>query len=113
MEVSPVEGISLKAFLDAACKAIDKAPNALQRTSPGRPRYQAKSRLVALLIKAWLNKSYRDVEVYLNDNKQTLAEFGLTIPDHNTIWRTMTYLPETYLKELNQQVVLNLKKGNT
>ena len=113
MEVLSVEGVSLKAFLDAACTAIDAVPNALERTSPGRPRYHAKSRLVALLIKEWLNKSYRDVEVYMEDNKQTLAEFSLTVPDHNTIWRTMTFLSEPYLKELNQQVTLNLKKGNT
>ena len=113
MEALSVEGVPLKAFLDAACKAIDSIPNALERTSPGRPRYHAKSRLVALLIKAWLNKSYRDIEAYLEDNKATLAEFSLTVPDHNTIWRTMTFLSEPYLKELNQQVAVNLKKGNT
>jgi hypothetical protein len=49
----------------------------------------------------------------MEDNKQTLAEFSLTVPDHNTIWRTMTFLSESYLKELNQQVTLNLKKGST
>ena len=113
MEVLSVEGASLKTFLEAACKTIGNAPNILKRETPGRPRYHAKSRLIALLIKAWLNKSYRDVEVYLEDNKQTLAEFDLTVPDHNTIWRTMTFLPETYLKQLNQQITLNLKKGNT
>jgi hypothetical protein len=59
-------------------------------------------------VKEWLNKSYRDVEVYMEDNKQTLAEFSLTVPDHNTTWRTMTFLSEPYLKELNQQVTLNL-----
>jgi hypothetical protein len=49
----------------------------------------------------------------LNDNKENLAQFSLKVPDHNTIWRTMTFLPEGYLKELNQKVALNLKKGNT
>jgi hypothetical protein len=113
LEVLSAEGVSLEAFLDAACAAIDMVPNSLERTSLGRPRYHAESRLVALLIKEWLNKSYRDVEVYMEDNKQTLAEFSLTVPDHNTIWRIMTFLSEPYVKELNQQVTLNLKKGNT
>lgn len=109
----PIEGVSLKTFLKAATKAIDELPNPLIRTGAGRPRFDYKSRIAALLIKAWLNRAYRDTEVYLNDNKQTLSQFSLKVPDHNTIWRTITYLPEAYIKELNQKVTANLKKGNT
>ena|SRR3989337_1097793 len=111
-EVFVVEGVSLAAFLEVACRAIDSFPDALERKGAGRPRYNSKSRIVAVLVKAWLGRSYRDVEVYLDDNRETLARFGLTVPDHNTIWRTMTFLPETYLKELNQKVGQLLKKGN-
>lgn len=106
-----VEGVFLKTFLEIACKAIGSVPDALKRETLGRPRYHTKSRLAALLVKAWLNKSHRGVEVYIEDSKQILAEFGLTVPDHNTIWRTMTFLPEAYLKELNTQVAANLKRG--
>jgi len=108
-----VEGVPLKALLEAACKAIDGLPNPLERNGAGRPRFDYRSRITALLVKAWLNRGYRDTEVYLNDNKETLAMFGLKVPDHNTIWRTITFLSEAYLKELNQQVGLMLKKGNT
>jgi len=111
-EVLLIEGVSLKAFLKAATKAIDDLPNPLERSGAGRPRFDYRSRITALLIKAWLNKGYRDTEVYLQDNKQTLVRFGLQVPDHNTIWRTITFLSETYLKELNQKAAVNLKKGN-
>jgi hypothetical protein len=111
-EVMLVEGVSLKAFLEAATIAIADLPNPLERSGAGRPRFDYRSRIAALLVKAWLNKGYRDTEAYLNDNKETLARFNLQVPDHNTIWRTMTFLPESYLKELNQKVAVNLKKGN-
>jgi hypothetical protein len=107
-----VEGVSLKAFLKAACRAIDGFPDPLERGGVGRPRFDSRSRIVAVLVKGWLNRSYRDTEVYLHDNSQALAEFGLRKPDHNTIWRTLTFLPEAYLKELNRQVGLTLKRGN-
>ena len=107
-----IEGVPLKKLLKATTKAIDSLPNPIERTGVGRPRFDYRSRITALIIKAWLKKDYRDAEVYLNDNKQTLREFNLKVPDHNTIWRTMTYLPESYLKELNQQVTTFLKKEN-
>jgi hypothetical protein len=113
LEVLLIEGVPLKALLEASCKAIDGLPNPLERKGAGRPRFDYRSRITALLVKAWLNRGYRDTEAYLNDNKENLAMFHLKVPDHNTIWRTMTFLPEAYLKELNQQVTLNLKKGNT
>ena len=105
-----IEGVPLKVLLLATCKAIDNLPDPLKRSGAGRPRFDYRSRIVALIIKAWLKKGYRDTEVYLNDNKQTLKEFNLKVPDHNTIWRTMIYLPESYLKELNQHIATLLKK---
>lgn len=107
-----IEGVSLKEFLEAACGAIDSLPNVLERNGAGRPRFDSRSRIAALLVKAWLGRSYRDVEVYLHDNRETLARFNLKVPDHNTIWRTMTLLLEAYLKELNREVSRLLKGGN-
>ena len=63
-------------------------------------------------MKAWIGRSYRDTEAYLYDNKEALAKFKLLVPDHNVIWRTMVLLPESYLKELNREVGVSLKKGN-
>lgn len=73
----PLEGVSLQTFLKAATKAVEELPNPLAKTGAGRPRFDHKSQITALLIKAWLNRTYRDTEVYLNDNKQTLAQFSL------------------------------------
>jgi len=103
----------LNAFLKNACEAIDRLPNVLERKGVGRPRFESKSRIIAVLVKAWIGRSYRDTEAYLYDNKETLATFGLLVPDHNVIWRTMTLLAESYLKELNHQVGLSLKKGES
>jgi hypothetical protein len=112
LEVSFVEGVTLIAFLEKACSAIDRLPDVLERKGVGRPRFDSKSRIIAVLVKAWIGRSYRDTEAYLYDNKETLARFKLKVPDHNVIWRTMTLLPETYLQELNHQVGGSLKKGN-
>lgn len=110
--MSYIEGVTLTAFLDNACEAIDKLPDVLERKGVGRPRFDSRSRIIAVLVKAWLGRSYRDTEAYLYDNKETLSKFHLLVPDHNVIWRTMTLLPEAYLKDLNRQVGLSLKKGN-
>lgn len=107
-----IEGVSLTVFLEAVCRAIDSLPDALERKGAGRPRFDSRSRIAAVLVKAWLGRSYRDVEVYLDDNKETLARFNLQVPDHNTIWRTLTFLPEAYLKDLNREIGQSLKKGN-
>lgn len=84
----------------------------MERKGVGRPRFDSKSRIVAVLVKAWIGRSYRDTEAYLCDNRETLVRFKLKVPDHNVIWRTMTLLPESYLKDLNHQVGVSLKKGN-
>ena len=107
-----IEGVSLMVFLEAACRAMDGLPDVLERSGAGRPRFDSRSRITAVLVKAWLRKSYRDVEVYLHDNRETLALFNLVVPDHNTIWRTMPLLPESYLKGLNREVGRLLKGGN-
>lgn len=112
LEVSFVEGVTLASFLENACAAIDKLPDVLERKGVGRPRFDSRSRIIAVLVKAWIGRSYRDTEAYLHDNKETLARFSLFVPDHNVIWRTMSLLPESYLKDLNHQVGLSLKKGN-
>jgi len=110
-EVLFVEGVSLTVFLEAACRAIESLPDVLERKRAGRPCFDSRSRIVAVLVKAWLDRSYRDVEVYLHDNRETLARFNLKVHDHNTLWRTVTFLPEKYLKDLNREVDWLLKKG--
>jgi len=110
--VSFIEGVTLIAFLKNACDAIDKLPDVLERRGVGRPRFDSRSRIIAVLVKAWIGRSYRDTEAYLHDNKIALSKFHLLVPDHNVIWRTLILLPESYLKDLNRELGLSLKKGN-
>jgi hypothetical protein len=65
-----IEGVTLNAFLKNACEAIDRLPNVLERNGVGRPRFDSKSRIIAVLVKAWIGRSYRDTEAYLYDNKE-------------------------------------------
>lgn len=66
---------------------------------------------MALLVKERYGFTYRETEIYLNENKQTCLGNGMKdIPDHNTIWRTMTKLHESYLKQLNHELNQLFKK---
>jgi len=66
---------------------------------------------MALLVKERYGFTYRETEIYLNENRGTAMECGMVaIPDHNTIWRTMKRLKEPYLKQLNQEVNTLFKK---
>jgi hypothetical protein len=69
---------------------------------------------MALLVKKRYGLTYRDAEIYLKEIQQTCHECGMTeMPDHNTIWRTMTKLREPHLKQLNHEVnQLFRKRGN-
>ena len=106
-----VEGVTLAAFLENACEAVDKLPDVLERKGVGRPRFDSKSRIIALLVKAWIGRGYRDTEVYLYDNKETRAKFNLK-SQTITSFGERCVLPETYLKDLNRQIGMSLKKGN-
>ena len=67
-----------------------------------------------MLVKERYGLTYRDAEIYLKENMQTCLECGMTeMPDHNTIWRTITKLREPYLKQLNHEVNRLFKNGET
>jgi len=66
---------------------------------------------MALLVKERCGFTYREAEIYLKENEQTCMECGMTeMPDHNTIWRTMSKLHEPYLKRLNREINRLFKK---
>jgi len=81
----PSTSLATTGFSEASCGAIDKLPDVLERKGAGKPKFDSRSRIVAVLVKAWLGKSYQDVEAYLYDNKETLATFNLVVPDYNTL----------------------------
>ena len=54
-----VEGVPLRVFLETTCKAINQLPDALERKGVGKPRFDSRSRIAAVLVKAWLKRSHR------------------------------------------------------
>lgn len=105
------EGITLQEFLSTVGEVLIRAPPRWRRKHRGRPPFDPISRIMALLVKERYGFTYREAEIYLNENRQTCLENGMKqIPDHNTIWRTMRRLKESYLKELNREVNLLFKK---
>ena len=105
------EGITFQEFLLTVGEVLSRAPPRWRRKHTGRPPFDSASRVMALLIKERYGFTYREAEIYLNENRQTCLENGMKeIPDHNTIWRTMTKLHEPYLKRLNHEVNRLFKK---
>ena len=106
-----MEGITLREFLSLTREVLSKAGKPWNRKRRGRPQFDASTRIIALLVKEKYGFTYRETEIYLNENKKTAMECGMTsIPDHNTIWRTMKKLKEPYLKQLNQEINTLFKK---
>ena len=71
-----IEGISLTVFLEAAWRTIDNPPDVLERKGADMPLLDSRSTIAHGLLKAWLDGSYRDVEVHIHDTRETL-EVGL------------------------------------
>ena len=101
----------MREFLSAVRDILVKAPPAWRVKHTGRPPFNSMSRIMALLVKERYGFTYRQTEIYLKENQQTCQECGVAeIPDHNTIWRTITKLDEPYLKRLNQETNRLFKK---
>jgi hypothetical protein len=105
------EGVTLQEFLLTVGEVLTRTPPSWKRKHIGRPPFDPTSRIMALLVKERFSLTYREAEIYLNENTQICLECGMTeIPDHNTIWRTMNKLREPYLKRLNHEVNRLFKK---
>jgi hypothetical protein len=106
-----MEGMSLREFLSLARETLLKTGRPWSGKRRGRPQFDPLTRIMALLVKERYGFTYRETEVYLNENRETTIESGMVaIPDHNTIWRTMKKLRQPYLKQLNREVNSLFKK---
>ena len=106
-----MEGITLREFPSLTEEVLSKTGEPWKKKRRGRPQFDASTRIVALLVKEKYGFTYREAEIYLKENRQTCLECGMTeLPDHNTIWRTMTKLHKSYLKRLNREVNQLFKK---
>ncbi len=77
----------------------------------GRRPYPSKAMVTICLLKVYFQMPYRDIESLLRSNKtfQEMLELK-TVPDHNTIHRSMEKIPIDYLKDLNQKLTFSFKK---
>ena len=77
----------------------------------GRKPYPSKAMVTVCLLKVYFQMPYRDIESLLISNKtfQNMLELK-TVPDHNTIQRSMEKIPIDYLKDLNQKLTFSFKK---
>ena len=77
----------------------------------GRRPYSSKSMVTICLLKVYFQMPYRDIESLLRSNQtfQEMLELK-TVPDHNTIQRSMEKIPMDYLKDLNQKLTFSFKK---
>ena len=77
----------------------------------GRRPYPSKAMVNICLLKVYFQMPYRDIESLLRTNKtfQDLLKLK-TVPDHNTIQRSMEKIPIDYLKDLNQKLTFSFKK---
>jgi hypothetical protein len=106
-----MEGMTLREFLLLARDVLLKTGRPWNKKPRGRPLFDPLTRIMALLVKERYGFTYRQTEVYLNENRETALECGMSaIPDHNTIWRTMKKLNQSYLKQLNREVNSLFKK---
>ena len=86
------------------------------KVSPGAgrpPKYPARPMVVLCLFKIYANKSFRWVDGFVSENGSLCQEIGLTkgCPSYETIRRTMSFLDESYLRNLNKRVLAELKKS--
>jgi len=79
----------------------------------GRPPvYPARPMVVLCLFKIYSNKSFRWIDGFLSENMSLCRELGFSkdCPSYETIRRTMSFLDESYLRNLNKRVLAELKK---
>jgi len=77
----------------------------------GRRPYPSKAMVNICLLKVYFQMPYRDIESLLRTNKTFQDMLKLkTVPDHNTIQRSMEKIPIDYLKDLNQKLTFSFKK---
>jgi len=74
--------------------------------------YPARPMVVLCLFKIYSNKSFRWIDGFLSENMSLCREPGFSkdCPSYETIRRTMSFLDESYLRNLNKRVLAELKK---
>jgi len=98
-------------LLQTGIQLIDETQEPWNEKQYGRRPYPSKAMVTICLLKVYFQMPYRDIENLLKSNKtfQDMLELK-TVPDHNTIQRSMAKIPLGYLKDLNQKLTFSFKK---
>jgi hypothetical protein len=98
-------------LLQEGIRLINETQEPWSEKQYGRRPYPSKSMVTVCLLKVYFQMPYRDIESLLRSNKtfQEMLELK-TVPDHNTIQRSMEKIPLGYLKDLNQKLTFSFKK---
>jgi len=98
-------------LLQEGIRLINETPEPWSVKQYGRRPYPSKALVTICLLKVYFQIPYRDIESLLRSNKtfQEMLELQ-TVPDHNTIQRSMEKIPLGYLKDLNQKLTFAFKK---
>ena len=95
----------LLAFLREAKTLVDGMDEPWRRHVMGRPPYDGRGLVLAVLLKQYMRMPYRDVESLLRSSPSLRREIGLDeVPDFKTIQRTLEKLSEAYVRELNRRL---------
>ena len=99
-------------LLYESMRIIDDAQEPWAAKHMGRPPYASKAMTSICLLKVYFNMPYRDIESLLRANQSFQETLGLdSVPDHNTIQRSMEKIPLDYLQHLNGQLTVAFKKN--
>ncbi len=95
----------LLAFLREARALVDGMEEPWPRHVMGRPPYDGRGLVLAVLLKQYMRMPYRDVEAFLRSAPGVRRQVGLDeVPDFKTIQRSLEKLTDAYVRELNRRL---------
>jgi len=101
-------------FIQHAKEIIKRMPEPWEHGKMGQPqKHPPKSQVLALLLKSKHQKTYRELESYLRENKRYKTLDFISPPGKSTLQEAMVKIPEGYLEKLEKGLATVLKKQNS
>jgi hypothetical protein len=76
-------------------------------------KHPPKSQALALILKSKYQKTYRELESYLGENKRYKTLGFISSPGKSTLQEAMVKIPESYLEKLEKGLATVFKKNRT
>ena len=98
-------------FIQHAKEIIKRMPEPWKKGKRGPPqKHPPKSQVLALLLKSKHQKTYRELESYLEEDGRYKNLGFSSVPGKSTLQEAMEKVPESYLEELESDLSSVLKK---